>query len=258
MDRVCPLLGLAGDRRTAVDGVDGAHRCHAEEVPAPLDQRVQAQLCLTAAHVRCERYVAHTARVRSARPAAVFGDGLVSTRMLVAPEPVWRGIAGRARRAPRGPVIAGTLAVAAIAVGGVAVTSAALDGRLDFALATPTDPPSARRAASDAGTPLPSPDRTAVPSPAPSASAPPQSAAAATAAAATPEPTLAATAAPEPPPPATPVPPVAPPQETYAVQQGDTLALIAQQFGTTVEALQAANNIDNPDEIVIGQVLVLP
>ena len=42
------------------------------------------------------------------------------------------------------------------------------------------------------------------------------------------------------------------------VQQGDTLALIAAQFGTSVEALQAANGIDDPDEIVTGQVLVIP
>jgi len=42
------------------------------------------------------------------------------------------------------------------------------------------------------------------------------------------------------------------------VVQGDTLASIAQRFGTTTEALQAANGIDDPDEIVIGQVLVIP
>nr|MBA2633373.1 LysM peptidoglycan-binding domain-containing protein [Chloroflexota bacterium] len=41
------------------------------------------------------------------------------------------------------------------------------------------------------------------------------------------------------------------------VQAGDTLAAIAQRFGTTVEALQAANGIEDPDEIVIGQVLVI-
>jgi LysM repeat protein len=56
--------------------------------------------------------------------------------------------------------------------------------------------------------------------------------------------------------PATPAPP--PAQQTYVVQEGDTLALIAQQFGTTVEALQAANGIEDPNEIVIGDVLVIP
>ncbi len=48
------------------------------------------------------------------------------------------------------------------------------------------------------------------------------------------------------------------PQPTYTVAEGDTLAAIAQRFGTTVAALQAANGIDDPDEIVIGQVLVIP
>ena len=42
------------------------------------------------------------------------------------------------------------------------------------------------------------------------------------------------------------------------MQQGDTLASIAELFGTTVAALQAANGIDNPDEILVGQVLVIP
>jgi LysM repeat protein len=48
------------------------------------------------------------------------------------------------------------------------------------------------------------------------------------------------------------------PPTTYAVVGGDTLALIAQRFGTTVAALQSANGIDDPDEIVVGQVLVIP
>jgi LysM repeat protein len=54
------------------------------------------------------------------------------------------------------------------------------------------------------------------------------------------------------------VPTPAPAPQTYTVVEGDTLALIAQNFGTTVEALQAANGIDDPDEIVIGQVLIIP
>jgi LysM repeat protein len=56
----------------------------------------------------------------------------------------------------------------------------------------------------------------------------------------------------------TPVATPVPTQRTYVVQEGDTLAAIAQQFGTTVEALQTANGIEDPDEIVIGQVLVIP
>jgi LysM repeat protein len=52
--------------------------------------------------------------------------------------------------------------------------------------------------------------------------------------------------------------PLAAQQNTYVVQPGDTLARIASQFGTTVAALQSANNIANPNRIFVGQVLVLP
>ncbi|MGE5507220.1 MAG: LysM peptidoglycan-binding domain-containing protein [Chitinophagales bacterium] len=44
---------------------------------------------------------------------------------------------------------------------------------------------------------------------------------------------------------------------TYAVQPGDTLWLIAQRFGTTVAALQQANNLTS-DVLSVGQVLVIP
>jgi N-acetylmuramoyl-L-alanine amidase len=42
---------------------------------------------------------------------------------------------------------------------------------------------------------------------------------------------------------------------SYIVEYGDTLSHIADAYGTTVEALVAANNIRNPDLIVTGQVL---
>jgi rare lipoprotein A len=42
---------------------------------------------------------------------------------------------------------------------------------------------------------------------------------------------------------------------TYVVQQGDTLAGIAAQLGTTVEYLAASNGIANPDLIYAGQTL---
>jgi murein DD-endopeptidase MepM/ murein hydrolase activator NlpD len=45
---------------------------------------------------------------------------------------------------------------------------------------------------------------------------------------------------------------------TYVVQPGDTLYGIAQQFGITVDILVAANNIDDPTQIVIGQKLTIP
>ncbi len=72
----------------------------------------------------------------------------------------------------------------------------------------------------------------------------------------------AAGTVPQPVPTATPVPsqpqPTPVPQPTtgtYTVVPGDTLYKIAVQFGTTIQALVAANNITNPNLIFVGQVL---
>jgi len=46
--------------------------------------------------------------------------------------------------------------------------------------------------------------------------------------------------------------------ETYVVQAGDTLGKIAVRYGVTVEQLQEANGIDDPDSITLGQVLTIP
>lgn len=45
---------------------------------------------------------------------------------------------------------------------------------------------------------------------------------------------------------------------TYTIRSGDTLGAIAQRYGTTVEALAAANNISNRNLIYAGQQLVIP
>jgi LysM repeat protein len=42
---------------------------------------------------------------------------------------------------------------------------------------------------------------------------------------------------------------------TYTVQRGDTLYSIARRYGTTVEAIAAANGIANPSRIRVGQIL---
>ena len=43
---------------------------------------------------------------------------------------------------------------------------------------------------------------------------------------------------------------------TYAVQRGDTLRIIANRFGTTVDNLLVLNpNIKNPNLIYVGQVI---
>jgi tyrosinase len=50
-----------------------------------------------------------------------------------------------------------------------------------------------------------------------------------------------------------------PPPGTYVVQPGDTLSGIAEKFGVTLAALEAANpQITNPDLIFPGQVVHIP
>ncbi len=230
MTRVCPLLGLVGDPRSAVDGIDTAHRCHADAEPLPIERGWQAKFCLTTTHPQCERYQQAMARRGTAVSGRTpIGDGLVSTRMVLAPEPAWRGMAGRARRAgPRRLVAAG--AVVAV-VGATALTALVVADASERAAAVPDPSPS--ESASPTPTRTPRPTATAAPTPTPVA---------------TPVPTPVETP--------TPVPAATP--RTYVVQEGDTLAAIAQQFGTTTEALQAANGIANPNTITVGQVLTIP
>lgn len=78
-------------------------------------------------------------------------------------------------------------------------------------------------------------------------------------------PTPIPTAAAKPPPTSTVLPsPTTEPSPTpqvviYTVQQGDTLLSIAQEYGTTVEAIVEANpDIENPDVLQIDQEIRVP
>ena len=57
--------------------------------------------------------------------------------------------------------------------------------------------------------------------------------------------------------PPTPIPTLAPFIE-HAVQEGESLLSIAQQYGTTVEAIAAASFLEDPDLVQIGQILIIP
>ncbi|MFQ5693058.1 MAG: LysM peptidoglycan-binding domain-containing protein, partial [Nitrospinota bacterium] len=47
-------------------------------------------------------------------------------------------------------------------------------------------------------------------------------------------------------------------QERYRVQRGDTLGMIAQNLGSTVEAIAEFNALSDPGRIYVGQVLLIP
>jgi LysM repeat protein len=52
--------------------------------------------------------------------------------------------------------------------------------------------------------------------------------------------------------------PTAVPAKTHTVQPGENLTAIARQYGITVQALVAANQISNPDRVDAGTVLTIP
>ena len=43
----------------------------------------------------------------------------------------------------------------------------------------------------------------------------------------------------------------------HIVQSGDSLSSIAQMYGITVDSIVSANDLDDPDSIYIGQVLII-
>lgn len=51
---------------------------------------------------------------------------------------------------------------------------------------------------------------------------------------------------------------LAPGERVYIVRSGDTLYRIARNFGVTVQALQQRNNLANPNDIKVGQQLIIP
>lgn len=48
------------------------------------------------------------------------------------------------------------------------------------------------------------------------------------------------------------------PSQTYTVQEGDTLLIIALRFNTTIDILAALNGIDDVDDVAVGDVLKIP
>ncbi|MEK7794225.1 MAG: LysM domain-containing protein, partial [Candidatus Hydrogenedentota bacterium] len=45
---------------------------------------------------------------------------------------------------------------------------------------------------------------------------------------------------------------------TYQVKKGDTLTQIARRFGVTPQDILNANNLDDPNKVIVGQRLTIP
>lgn len=239
MDRICPLLALSVDHRTAVDGFDPDHFCHALVPAESVDRARQAEFCLVEAHRRCERYVAYLGErgaAAGAYPTPAPDAHLARTRLILEPELRHAGVGAFAPlgRSPRRWVVAGSVAAV-----GVAAAATAVAGGFNFG----------NRADLVAET---SPTVTLAPSPTVLPTVQP-----------TVQPTVEATAQPtaqrsgNPPRSSDSSPSAAPEVHTYVVKEGDTLSLIADRFGTSAEAIMQANDLSS-DVINIGQELVIP
>jgi len=233
---LCPYLALADDGRSVVDGYDPDHACHAVRPPLAVDRLRQAQLCLTEAHPRCERFLAAQetlAAVSGRRPAPDLA--FRRSRLVLHAEGGWRT---RTRRPPRSTPRRGRGAVtgllAALALTGV-IAAAAISGglTLDWLTIPGSSTPESTAPASQSPGATSSATPTAEPSLAPTAS---------------PLPSGSTLASPTP----------AASQLTYQVVAGDTLSSIAARFGTTVAAIMVANDITDPDSLTPGQILIIP
>jgi nucleoid-associated protein YgaU len=239
VERICPFLALSSDHRTAIDGFDPEHACHAHDPPDLLERSRQVELCLSEAHRQCDRYIAFLSR-RAALAAAVpppSSDAHIArTRMVFDPDSRF-GSAG-ALIAP-GTGARRWLVAGAVAAVGVAAAATAVGGGFNGLVGGRSTGASAPAVTTDAtpsvglqSTAQPTPEPTAEPTPVPASP--------------TPRPTQAPTEV-----------PTSPAPQTYTVRAGDTLSSIATRFGTSVSAIQAANGLDS-DVINVGQVLVIP
>jgi LysM repeat protein len=245
---VCPYLQADEGWRSTSAQRD--HRCRATRPPARLALDKQRRLCLRADHAECQTYLAAGAGRSSARASGPERADPERDRM---PAGLWRftrtapaaiddgrigipiAIGGRERTVPQaglGAVLVGVLGILVVSrlAGGsdqAAIRDAAASppGATTAVVVEPT--PSSTPRAVDSATPEPEPS--AVPSP---RASPTGEVAGATA---------------------------TPPQvRTYRVRSGDTLYSIALRFDTTVKAIQAANEIDDPSTLRVGQLLQIP
>ena len=163
MDRICPFLALAADHRTAVDGYDADHACHALSPAEPLDRARQAEQCLSEAHRQCDRYLAFLAAHAADSPKVPTPsvDAIMPrTRLVVDPEA--RRMSGMSE-APLGMSPQRWLVAGGVALVGVAAAATAVAGGFGGGDRPPEG--SGQATVSPTATVLPSPSAPADPRP---------------------------------------------------------------------------------------------
>ena len=228
VDVACPYLGLIDDRATRFTFPSTAHRCHATDRPSTIDIAKQGRDCLTAAHVTCPRY----------RPPKVLASAVPLEPVQSVPHVV---AAGRPDRSATGPHLA-RIAIVAIALVATVLVGLLLGAGLATQLTGgggPTPSPTVAAAAPSASIAPATPSPTRAPTPTPSRSPSPSI---------SPSPTASPSTSPSP----------SNGPIIHVVERGETLTSIAAEFGVTVDALKAANEIEDPNLIFVGQELVIP
>jgi len=258
---ICPYLRAAdGSWRSA--RASREHRCTALAPPTILALDKQRRLCLVTRHVSCPTYLAardervgsHRAAEATGAESAGDGDPVEDPRVsahddgppaqFARPDP--RGVTRWRLTRPSPVVLDGSGGPSALAS---ALRARGIQGALVGLLLVAFAAVAVSRFTAPGGAAIatPSPSPTSAPTPA----APTPTPAPVTP---SPSPTTVPTPAPTPSPTAAPTPTPA----TYVVQSGDTLSGIAARFGTTVAILQELNAIENPSQIRVGLVLILP
>jgi LysM repeat protein len=225
---ICPLL-LADDGAWRSASASREHRCAAVGADVVLGLDKQRRLCLTASHRTCATY--GTAMRLDAPEAGTTRspDGAIRPYPRMAPVVLDQGRLAMSlprvlgNRSSGQLLLAGLMVMAFVAIAVTRIPGVGEQGLV--AGTTSTVSASAQPSLVAAAT--------LVPSPLPSPSASPV---------------------------VTAVPATAPPRvaRTYKVRRGDTLSGIAAEFGTTVKALVALNDIEDPARIRVGAVLDLP
>lgn len=246
---ICPYLRMA-DGSHRVNGSQREHRCWAVEPPSTIPSATQSDLCLVAAHGRCDRFSAAQAR-RAAGLASDHIPARLVTRprfaLAVDPVPVMVDArAGGREQGPGAPLPVGAphgrLPMVAAAAGVLIVGGAGVVGLLGGLGNQPVPTPPL---AAVTGTAAPTDAAATVPVDRPSPTVAP------TPAGSEPGPSADPVVVPQSEPTATPYPVAI--ARTYLVKEGDTYRALAKRFGVKPRDLRALNG-----PLKVGERIVIP